>query len=68
MSPVIKVINMLILFVSDIFQKLSAVVEQREWIVACGAHKVSGAIKYTYKNTTYVFSEFSTTGVLSKYM
>ena len=27
-------------FVADMFQKLSAVEEQREWLVACDAHKV----------------------------
>ena len=25
---------------SDIFQKLSSVVGQQEWLIACGAHKV----------------------------
>lgn len=32
----------LVLSLTDIFQKLAAVKEQREWVTASGAHKVSG--------------------------
>lgn len=38
-------------FFIDIFQKLAAVKDQREWVTTSGAHKVSGPGKPTLSST-----------------